>query len=298
MISKTSTGINFLGIPLAISYVKEAIEKFPDNPIYSIGSGGGYLEYILDRLLHIDIICVDPDPLSYITDKTIFKNPKYLTIDDEDFPKEINNSILLINWSTPEQCNGYDIQAVIKLKPCAIIFIGETGFYRGAGSIGFHDFLNFNNIQTQGLYNPELDECIKPNQIDMSDLIYFKNAETICNYRRPGFDMYNRFSIILLSKNNYVALSLPSYVYPYDSRENRSDTADQLWINIRNTWESQISLLEIPKLNQQVIARVTREHSHNKKMSAVSIPKKTKEEIDKSWSDYIDEIFKMKLGKK
>lgn len=88
MISKTSTGINFLGIPSIVMYMEEVLKLYPNlkNNIISIGSGGGYIEKLLDQLLNIDIICVDPDPLSYITEKVIYKHPKYKNIEDKDFP--------------------------------------------------------------------------------------------------------------------------------------------------------------------------------------------------------------------
>ena len=84
MISNTSTAINFLGIPSVVMYMEEILKKFPKhkNKIISIGSGGAYIEKLLDKLLGLDIICVDPEPLSYITDKTIYKYPKYASVDD------------------------------------------------------------------------------------------------------------------------------------------------------------------------------------------------------------------------
>lgn len=68
MSSKTSTGINFLGIPTVVIYMQEILKIYPEhkNKIISIGSGGGYIEKVLDSLLNINIICVDPNPLSYI----------------------------------------------------------------------------------------------------------------------------------------------------------------------------------------------------------------------------------------
>lgn len=75
-ISNTSTAINFLGIPSIVMYMEEILKNYPKqkNKIISVGSGGGYIEKLLDKLLDINIICIDPEPLSYITEK------KYINI--------------------------------------------------------------------------------------------------------------------------------------------------------------------------------------------------------------------------
>ena len=161
MISNTSTGINFLGIPSIVMYMEEVLKLYPNHKkkIISIGSGGGYIEKLLDKLLDIDIICIDPCPLSYITEKVIYKYPKYKDIEDQEFPlnEYKNNCILFINLATPEKINGYDIRAILKLNPICIVNTVETGFYRGSGSIGFYNFLKENNIITKGIYDKNLD---------------------------------------------------------------------------------------------------------------------------------------------
>ena len=105
MISNTSTGINFLGIPSIVMYMEKVLKLYPNhkNKIISVGSGGGYIEKLLDQLLNIDIICIDPDPLSYITEKVIYKYPKYKHMEDLECPlnEYKDNCILFINWSTP-----------------------------------------------------------------------------------------------------------------------------------------------------------------------------------------------------
>jgi len=70
MIGNISTAINFLGITSVVMYMEQILKKYPNhkNKIISIGYGGGYIDKLLDNLFDIDIICIDLEPLSYITD--------------------------------------------------------------------------------------------------------------------------------------------------------------------------------------------------------------------------------------
>lgn len=271
MSSKTSTGINFLGIPTVVMYMQEILKIYPEhkNNIISIGSGGGYIEKVLDSLLNINIICVDPNPLSYIPDKTIYKNPDYETINSKEFPTYnfINNCILFINWSEPEQCNGYDIQSIIRLNPICILTITETGIYRGSGSIGFHHFLSENHIITQGIYQRGLDECREPDKLDFSDFSYIDSAKTTCYYTKPSYTEQLKFEIILLTKNR-ISVSLPSILYPYNSPQMK-DYSRFNWISIKNRIDNLTVLSVENELNQK-------EHE---------------EKTDNSWEEHINNII-------
>lgn len=275
--SKTSTGINFLGIPAVLMYFEEVLKEFPQyrNNIISIGSGGGYIEKVIDSLLNTDIICIDPDPLSYIPDKVIYKRPKYGTVNDESFPLEKYNGkcILFINWSSPDQCNGYDIDAIMKLNPICIINITETGIYRGAGSIGFHEFLNFNNIFTQGVYSPSMDDFERPNILDFSDFRYHECSKTTCRYIKPGYHEELKYEIICLTKHN-ISIFLPNILKPYNSPENMTHNAlNHRWYLIRNRWDHIVKNLNITPDNLNII-------SDDQK----------RKEIDRSWDNHIEEI--------
>jgi hypothetical protein len=236
--SNTSTGVNFLGIPLILSYIESVLDRFPNykNKIISIGSGGGYIEFVIDKILKTDIICIDPDPLSYITDKTIYKQPNYKTIYDEDFniDKYKGKCIIFLNWPTPEQNNGYDIDSILKLDPICIIPIVECGIYRGSGSIGFHDFLNYNNVLTDCYYSKNMDLCDKPDVLIFPK--YYSNNSTSCFYSKPGYDSILKFTILILSKKQFNN-NLPISVYPYDSARNKNDYFTK---KIRDKWENRI----------------------------------------------------------
>lgn len=256
MISNISTAINFLGIPSVVMYMEQILKKYPDhkNKIISIGSGGGYIEKLLDKLLGIDIICIDPEPLSYITDKTIYKYPKYSDVCDEKFPLSIyeDNCILFINWSTPDKTNGYDIQSILRLKPICILTTVETGFYRGSGSIGFHHFLAFNGISTYGGYCAGIDKYEKPENIDFRDYKYY-TMDTTCNYKKPGFDESLNFQIIMMTKNKMLLdVKLPSVVKPYGSKENMDETDifNVEWIPIRKRIEPIVKKIIILPANK------------------------------------------------
>jgi hypothetical protein len=268
MLHKTSTGINFLGIPIVVDYFKKVIRQFPRHKrnIISLGSGGGYIEKILDLLLDLDIICVDPDPLSFIPDKNIYKSPKYQTINDDDFPtdKYKNNCILFINWSSPEQFNGYDIEAIIKLNPECIITITETGVYRGSGSLGFHAFLSFNRIITEGLYNNKLDECSEPERIDFSEHRYFEAGKTTCRYHKPCYEEVLKYEIILLTKQRS-SFYFQNILEPYGSPMTINHT--DMWKLVSNNIEMSINNLVI--LPEGTIVEST---------------------IDNSWNEYMNEI--------
>lgn len=285
MISNTSTAINFLGIPSVVMYMEEVLKKFPKhkNKIISIGSGGGYIEKLLDKLFGIDIICIDPEPLSYITDKTIYKYPKYKSIDDKEFPLSMykDDCILFINWSTPDKTNGYDINSILKLNPICILTTVETGFYRGSGSIGFHHFLSFNQIITEGIYNKNFDKCEEPEKIDFSNYKYY-TFYTTCNYKKPGYDESLRFQIIMMTKNNIsINPMLPSVIKPYDSPENmdENDLLNSKWIVIRKRIEPLVKNLQILPANED-----NKENEDEKKLEL-------KKKVDDSWDEYIQNII-------
>ena len=287
MISKTSTAINFMGIPSIVMYMEEILKKYPKHKkkIISIGSGGGYIEKLLDKLLNIDIICVDPEPLSYITEKVIYKYPKYKSIDCEEFPlnEYKDDCILFINWSAPEQINGYDIKAILKLNPICILTTVETGFYRGSGSIGFHHFLSENGIITQGIYNKKIDECEEPEKINFKDYKY-NSYYTTCNYKKQGYDESLKFQIILFTKKMVSISILPSVIEPYDSPENMNENnaLNYAWILIRKRIEPIIKNLVI----------LSADEDNNAKENIIELKKK----VDDSWTEHIQNLLKTNVS--
>lgn len=298
MISKTSTAINFLGIPLVAAYMEQILKNFPKhkNKIISIGSGGGYIEKVLDKLLNVDIICVDPEPLSYITEKVIYKYPKYKTIDSDEFPLDEykNDCILFVNWSTPDKTNGYDVDAILKLNPICILTTVETGFYRGSGSIGFHHFLSTNGIITKGVYTKGMDKCEEPEKINFENNKYSYNIYTTCNYKKNGYDESLKFQIILFAKKQLSICLIPGVVEPYDSAENMNEnnSLNKNWIPIRKRIEPLVKNLKILPANED--DNINEDNNVAKKSE-----KKIKlKKVDDSWNEYIESLIIKKDNKK
>ena len=287
MIGKTSTAINFLGIPAIVMYMEEILKKYPKHQkkIISIGSGGGYIEKLLDKLLNIDIICIDPEPLSYITEKVIYKYPKYKNVEDDDFPlnEYKDDCILFINWSTPDKSNGYDIKAILKLNPVCILTTVETGFYRGSGSIGFHHFLSTNSIITEGIYSKGIDKCEEPEKIDFENYKY-NSYYTTCNYKKQGYDESLRFQIILFTKKMISINILPSVIEPYDSPENMNENniLNRNWIPIRKRIEPMVKNLII----------LPADEDNNMIDNDKDNEKELKKKADDSWNEYIQDMIK------
>jgi hypothetical protein len=112
-------------------------------PIVSVGSGLGLIEYITHTINpDINFICVDPDPMNFPSDanKYISKpfiQPQYNYVDDLP-PELINNCILFLNWCCPNE-SMYDYDAIIKLKPKAVLSIIEK-FGGSDGCAGGSEF--------------------------------------------------------------------------------------------------------------------------------------------------------------
>lgn len=244
MTKKTSNAINFLGKPLILESFQKVIDEFPNlqNNIISIGSGGGYIEKLLSDLLAINIIGIDPDPTSFIEDKTIYLEPKYPYIDDliKENPNIIENCILFINWSNPDE--DYDIQSILKLNPTCIIIVNETGISGAAGSIGLHQFLDINNIKTLALYN-EFNELINIRELfdkNLCNIHYFCNVKCECKYLLNGYNPVEcNFGLYILSRRD-IKFSLPSKVTPYGFHTNMIENGSE-WIKIRLKWDKIIN---------------------------------------------------------
>jgi hypothetical protein len=112
----------------------------------SIGSGNGLLEHeFVTKYPTLDIICVDPNPLEFISDELAkpFKVPTFKRA-EELLSRDLtiqNNCVLLLNWCYPND-STYDYDAIQILKPLAFITILEHfGNSGGAGGQKFHNFL-------------------------------------------------------------------------------------------------------------------------------------------------------------
>lgn len=202
MSQKTSTGVNFFGVHWIIIYMKRIVELFPEykDNIFSIGSGTGYMECAIDTCCGIDVKCVDPEPNSYMPGP-MYKQPKYKNVNEIE-KQYVDNCILFINWATPEQCLGYDIDSILKLKPKCILFVGELGISRAANSVVFHEFLKFNDIETLGCYQHDIDEFPQPPDVDFTDFKYNINSKSDLEYYRSDYKIHLKFTLCCLSRSD------------------------------------------------------------------------------------------------
>ena len=130
--------------------VIQIINRFNDSynlPFVSIGSGYGGIEYSSIKYnSNINWICIDIDPLKFpiknYLDKPLMKID-YLTTDDliKDNSSIISNCILFLNWCEPND-STYDYDAIIKLKPRAILSIYEV-FEGNNGAAGGEKFFEW-----------------------------------------------------------------------------------------------------------------------------------------------------------
>lgn len=131
-----TSNVELIGVQLIANFFKRAISMF-NLPVISIGSGCAALEKTLEEILGIQIICIDPDPLSYSPVDKIFIPPQYSTVEDmiKEKSEYIDNCILFICNAEPvvethdftaEESSAnipYDYNAVHLLKPKVIISI-------------------------------------------------------------------------------------------------------------------------------------------------------------------------------
>lgn len=106
----------------------------------SVGSGSGSVETFLQKRSKSGVvICVDPNPQSFIETLPIFKKPDFSYVDDliKINKTAIGNLNLMLCWPTPNL--GYDIEAVTKLLPRSILaMVAVDG---AAGSSAFLEWI-------------------------------------------------------------------------------------------------------------------------------------------------------------
>jgi hypothetical protein len=126
------------------------------DKIISVGSGSGYLESNMESILKrekidMTMICIDPKPDSYNpTDphskSRVIRPPDYPTIDDylATKPPRVSQSLLFLNWPEVRKDHGagYDIDAIKKLNPDAVLLLIELDYKNagGAGSAELHAY--------------------------------------------------------------------------------------------------------------------------------------------------------------
>ncbi len=148
-------GIKSFGYKNVVDIICSFYDKYK-LPIVSMGSGTGIIEYLAkNKNNNIEWICIDIDnnPLNFPSDVSQYINKPFMKIDYNSCdkliinnPSIINNCLLFLNWCLPN-ASTYDYEAIIKLKPIAIVSIYEN-FDGYCGAAGGEMFYNWANINT------------------------------------------------------------------------------------------------------------------------------------------------------
>lgn len=153
--------IQAFGEEVVLQWVRQVELATPDLRWISVGSGNGALEAKIGN-----VICVDPDPLSYNSDglssglKEPYCAPSYAYLDQllAADPSVIGACRLLLNWCPPND-SDFDYQAIQALKPVAVLSIYER-FAGGNGAAGgrkFHEWYD---------ENPCFEACLEDSPLD------------------------------------------------------------------------------------------------------------------------------------
>ena len=136
-------GIQSFGIKVVLDALHIFLSAYPGKEPISVGSGNGILEDEYANEYFVNILCVDPDPLSFNSPelKKPFMKPKYKYVTELVMyePELVRNCVLILNWCDPRPHITYDYDAVLKLLPLAFFTILEPDGV--AGSPKFHKFL-------------------------------------------------------------------------------------------------------------------------------------------------------------
>lgn len=147
-------GIKSYGCHNVINIINEFYSNY-DVPIVSIGSGAGAIEFLSKKQNNnIEWICIDinENPIDFPSKASNYINKPLMKIDylsiDELIEKNntiVNNCIIFLNWCLPND-SYYDYEAIIKLKPLAILSIYEDfdGKSGAAGGEMFYHWINTN----------------------------------------------------------------------------------------------------------------------------------------------------------
>jgi hypothetical protein len=144
-----NTGIKSFGYENVVDIISSFYNTY-NLPIVSMGSGTGVIEYLAKKKNNdINWICVDNDPtMNFPPDANQYINQPLMNIDYnscdqliEATPSIVNNCILFLNWCEPNE-STYDYEAIIKLKPIAVLSIYEI-FEGQNGAAGGEMFYNW-----------------------------------------------------------------------------------------------------------------------------------------------------------
>jgi hypothetical protein len=132
-----NNGIESFGPNEVTQILRNFYYKYSDSDkfkLVSIGSGSASIEHYSK----LDWILVDPNPSEF--HGSFIMKPDFSYVDDliNSNPSIVGNCLLFLNWCCPND-SEYDYEAIIKLKPKAIMSIYEM-FEGGSGAAGGHNF--------------------------------------------------------------------------------------------------------------------------------------------------------------
>ena len=142
-------GIKSFGYENVVNIISSFYNTY-NLPIVSMGSGTGAIEYLAKKKNNdINWICVDNDPtMNFPPSANQYINQPLMNIDYnscdqliEEMPSIVNNCVLFLNWCEPNE-STYDYEAIIKLKPIAVLSIYEI-FGGQNGAAGGEMFYNW-----------------------------------------------------------------------------------------------------------------------------------------------------------
>ncbi len=148
-----NVGIKSFGSENVVDIISSFYNKHK-LPIVSMGSGTGVIEYLAKKKNEeIDWICIDNDTnMNFPTCAKQYINEPLTKIDYNSCDQLINNNpsivdncLLFLNWCLPNN-STYDFEAIIKLKPIAILSIYENfdGMSGAAGGEMFYNWCQHN----------------------------------------------------------------------------------------------------------------------------------------------------------
>ncbi len=160
-------GIKSFGYEKVITIINSIYNRY-QIPIISIGSGIGAIEYLANKKYYekykenMNWICIDIDnnPINYPSEAKYYINNPLMKIDYnscdkliEDNPSIIGNCILFLNWCLPND-STYDYEAIVKLKPKAVLSIYEIfdDNYGCAGGEMFYNWTINSNYNLREMY--------------------------------------------------------------------------------------------------------------------------------------------------
>jgi hypothetical protein len=193
---KYSTGVLLLGPGNIEEYLKKVsqVSKFP---IISVGSGNGVVEREIETSLGIQILCVDPTPLSWSmsTEPDECHMPDFPTITDlaRERPELIGKCNIFINWAYPTHV--YDMEALLVMQPMNVVTVLDVGPLRGAGGRAFHTWMYKCGVATCGTLDDNSADMAAVDAYPTSNYVF----RTWTNYLSPSGNV--EISIIWLSRD-------------------------------------------------------------------------------------------------